>query len=111
MGDAPCILRHLDRDADVGMDDDLCEGRIGPLVRLVDLAQSYRSKRAGIPAVARDARYAESGAVRACLVTCGCGAQTSFLEQGRRADADAIFRSFREMTCAVGHLAAGAAVR
>jgi cytochrome b561 len=66
---------------------------------------------AGIPVVASDARYAESAAVRACLVTCSCGAQTSFLEQGRRADADAIFRSFREMTCAVGHLAAGAAVR
>jgi cytochrome b561 len=58
-------------------------------------------KRARIPPVARDARYAESDPPRACLVTRSCGAQTSFLEQGRRADADAIFRSFREMNLPV----------
>lgn len=96
-GDAPCILRRLDRDAAVRMDDDLCEGQLGQLVRNMELAKPYWSKRAGIWPFPRDTPDAKSGSVHARLVSCGCRAQTSFLEQGRNADAHASLWPFREM--------------
>ena len=77
------------------------EGQFCPLVRNMDLAESYWSKRPGIRPVPRDARYAESGPVLSRLVSCGCRPQTSFLEQGRNAKAHASFPPFREMKSAL----------